>query len=115
MYQLKGAVLPSTLLVLMGIMDCITTAIGVGYYGAVEVNPVMAGVVSNVPLFMVLKLTATFCIGGTCLLANKILNTTKDKTTRSFRVGNIGIKITYIGLVAFMAMVVINNFMVLLS
>lgn len=115
MYQVKNAVLPSTLLVVMGIIDCITTAIGVGYYGAVEVNPIMAGVVSNIPLFMVLKLTASFCIGGICLLATKILNDTKDKTTRSFRVGSIGMNITYIGLIAFMSIVVINNFMVLLS
>jgi hypothetical protein len=115
MYQMKAAVLPSILLVLMGTMDCITTAIGVAYYGAVEVNPVMAGVVSNVPLFMVLKLVATFCIGGTCLLAGKILNSAQDKTTRSFRFGSIGMKVTYMGLVAFMAVVVINNFMVLLS
>jgi hypothetical protein len=115
MYQVKTAVLPSILLVLMGTIDCITTVIGVAYYGAVEVNPIMAGVVSNVPLFMVLKLVATFCIGGTCLLAGKILNSAQDKTTRSFRFGSIGMKVTYMGLVAFMAVVVLNNFMVLLS
>ncbi len=115
MYQIKAAVLPSILLVFMGTLDCITTAIGVVYYGAVEINPVMAGVVSNVPLFMVLKLTATLCIGGTYLLANKILNSTQDKTTRSFRYGSIGMKAIYMGLIVFMAVVVINNFMVLLS
>jgi uncharacterized membrane-anchored protein len=115
MYQIKAAVLPSILLVFMGTLDCITTAIGVAYYGAVEINPVMAGVVSNIPLFMVLKLTATLCIGGTYLLANKLLNNTQDKTTRSFRYGSIGMKVIYMGLIVFMAVVVINNFMVLLS
>ena len=115
MYQIKAAVLPSILLVFMGTLDCITTAIGVAYYGAVEINPVMASVVSNVPLFMVLKLTATLCIGGTYILANKLLNSTQDKTTRSFRYGSIGMKVIYMGLIVFMAVVVINNFMVLLS
>lgn len=96
-------------------MDCITTAIGVLYYGAVEVNPVMASVVNNVPVFMVVKLAATFCIGGTCIFANKILNSTSDKTTKAFRYGSIGMKITYMGLIAFMIVVVCNNLMVLLA
>lgn len=102
-------------MVLMGTIDCVTTAVGILYYGAVELNPVMATVVSNVPLFMALKLSATFCMGGTCVLANKILNSASDKTTKSFRYGSIGIKIAYLGLVAFMIVVVVNNFTVLLA
>jgi hypothetical protein len=114
-YHLKTAVLPSFILVLMGSIDCITTVIGVLYFGAVELNPVLAGVVGNIPLFMVLKLSATFCIGGTYILAKKILNSASDKTTRSFRVSNIAMKAVYAGLVIFLVTVVVNNFTVLLA
>jgi hypothetical protein len=115
MYHPKTAMLPSLLLVLMGSMDCLTTVVGTLYFGASEMNPVLAGVVSNVPLFMTLKLTATFCIAGTYILSTKILNTTQDKTTKSFRFGSAAIKVIYMGLVAFLVVVVVNNFMVLLA
>lgn len=115
MYKLKLAVLPSVLLMLMGTIDCITTAIGIHYFGAVELSPIMAGIVHNIPLLMALKLTATFCIGFTCLLAAKTLNNAQDKTTRSFRYGNIGVKVASTGLVAFMFVVVANNLIVRLA
>ena len=99
----------------MGSIDCITTVIGVLYFGAVELNPVLAGVVSNIPLFMVIKLSATFCIGGTYVLAKKILNCTSDKTTKSFRYSNFMMKAVYAGLVVFLVTVVVNNFTVLLA
>jgi hypothetical protein len=115
MYHPKTAVLPSFLLVLMGSIDCVTTVIGTLYFGAIEMNPIMAGVVSNVPLFMVLKLTATFCIAGTYLLSAKMLNSAQDKTTTSFRVGSTVVRVIYLGLVAFLVVVVINNVMILLA
>jgi hypothetical protein len=98
----------------MGSIDCITTVIGVLYFGAVELNPVLAGVVSNIPLFMVLKLSATFCIGGTYILARKILNSASDKSSKSFRYSTIMMKTIYAGLVVFLVTVVVNNFTVLL-
>jgi hypothetical protein len=108
-------VLPSFVLVLMGSIDCITTVIGVLYFGAVELNPVLAGVVSNIPLFMVLKLSATFCIGGTYILARKILNSASDKSTKSFRYSKIMMKVVYAGLVVFLVTVVVNNLTILLA
>jgi len=114
-YAIKSAALPSIILVLMGSIDCITTVIGTLYYGAVECNPIMATVVSNVPLFMTLKLTATLCIAGTYILAKKLLNSTKDKTTKGFRYGSWALRAAYGGLVVFLAVVVVNNFIVLLA
>ena len=99
----------------MGSIDCVTTVIGILYYGATELNPVMAGVVNNIPLFMVLKLTATICVGGTYLLGHRILHTTEDKTTRSFKIGNASMKLVYMSLIAFLTIVVINNFTVLMA
>jgi hypothetical protein len=99
----------------MGSIDCITTVIGVLYFGAVELNPVLAGIVNNIPLFMVLKLSATFCIGGTYILAKKILNSVSDKSAKSFRYSNILMNTAYAGLVVFLVAVVVNNFTVLLA
>ena len=115
MYSIKTALLPSFVLLLMGTIDCITTVIGLLYFGAVELNPFMAGIVSNIPLFMVFKLSATCCIAGTYILANRILNTASDKTTKGFRYLNILIKVAYSGLVIFLVIVVINNLTVLLA
>jgi hypothetical protein len=115
MYHPKTAVLPGLLLVFMGSIDCVTTVIGTVYFGASEMNPVLAGVVGNVPLFMALKLSATLCIAGTYVLSTRILNTAQNKSARSFRVGSAAIRVIYMGLVAFLVVVVVNNFIVLLA
>lgn len=115
MYSIRSAVLPSFILVAMGTIDCVTTVIGTLYFGATESNPVMATVVGNVPLFMALKLAATFCIAGTYVLANKILHNTTDKTAKSFRVGSKIMKGAYTGLIVFLVAVVVNNLIVLIA
>lgn len=115
MYHPRTAVFPGLLLVLMGSIDCATTVVGTLYFGASEMNPILAGVVSNVPLFMALKLTATACIAGTYVMSTKVLNSAQDKTTRGFRVGSTAVKVIYLGLVAFLTVVVVNNFIVLLA
>ncbi len=115
MYPLKTGVFPSFILVLMGSIDCLTTVIGVLYFGAAELNPFLAGLVSNVPVFLAVKLSATFCIGGTYILARRILNSASDKTSRGFRCGSIVVKTAYAGLVVFLSIVVINNLTVLLA
>ena len=116
MYVIKTDLLPSFVLVLMGAMDCLTTVVGVIYFGAVELNPILSGVVqSSIVAFMVLKLTATLCIAGTYILSKKMLNKTTDKTTNSFRLSNIFVKSSYAGLVVFLLMVVANNLVVMLA
>jgi hypothetical protein len=114
MYHLNSAVLPSFLLVLLGSIDCLTTTIGVLYYGAVELNPFLMGIVhTSMPAFLALKLSATFLIGFTCILAKKTLNKTLDKTSRSYRYSHLLINIACIGLVIFFSAVVVNNLIVL--
>jgi hypothetical protein len=116
MYALKAEVLPSFVLVLMGTMDCLTTVVGVLYFGAAELNPLLSGIVhSNIFAFMVLKIIATLCIAGTCTLAGRILNRTSDKTTKSFHIGNVFLKLAYAGIVVFLVVVVTNNLIVLLA
>ena len=105
---------PSSLLVLMGSMDLLTTVIGILYFGAIECNPVLASVVStNLPVFAVLKLTTTICVGLIFNQAKKILMRSNDKTSKSFKRTSILLKAAYIGIVAFLVVVVVNNSLVL--
>jgi hypothetical protein len=116
MYAIKTGVLPTFIFVLIGTMDCFTTVIGVIYFGAAEVNPILSGVVhSSIVAFIVLKLTATLCIAGTYILAKNMLNKTADKTAKSFRFSNIFVKSAYAGLVVFLLIVVANNLVVMLA
>jgi hypothetical protein len=105
---------PSLLLVLMGSMDLFTTIIGILYFGAVECNPVLAGLVStNLPVFAVLKLTTTIFVGFIFYQAKKILMHSNDKTSKSFKRTSYLLNAAYIGIVAFLVIVVVNNFLVL--
>jgi hypothetical protein len=116
MYAVRTNIFPSFVLLLMGTMDCVTTVIGVLFYGATETNPMLVGVVnSNIAVFTVLKLTATFCIAGTYILAKRMLDRTVDKSTRSYRYGNTFVKAAYAGLVLFLIAVVVNNFLILMA
>ena len=105
-----------TLLVLMGSMDCLTTVIGILYFGAVELNPLIAGVVStNLTAFAVLKLTSTFFV---CLIfyqAEKILMKSQDKTAKSVTATHKLLKIAYAGIIIFLFVTVANNVIVLLN
>ncbi len=116
MYMLKSEMFPSFILVLMGSIDCLTTVIGVLYFGAVELNPFMSGIVSsNIAAFMVVKILATFCIGATYILSKRMLNKTVNKNTRSFKLSRYLIKGAYAGLMVFLIAVVANNLIVLLA
>lgn len=115
-FQLKSEVFPSFFIILLGSIDAITTVIGVLYFGAAELNPFMTGIVTtNIAAFLALKISATFLIGFTYILAKRTLNKTQNKQTRSFRVGNNLMKAAYAGLMIFLATVVINNLTVLLA
>jgi hypothetical protein len=48
----------------MGFLDWLTTVLGVLYFGAVEINPLCAGIIdSNILIFSGIKLAATVLIG----------------------------------------------------
>ncbi|MCW4019394.1 MAG: DUF5658 family protein [Candidatus Bathyarchaeota archaeon] len=105
---------PTMLLALMGSMDCLTTVIGILYFGAVELNPFIAGVIStNLPAFIVLKLTTTLFVCLIFVQAEKILMKTQNKTTKAFTWTHRLLKVAYIGVIAFLVVVVANNLLVL--
>jgi hypothetical protein len=105
---------PTLLLALMGSMDCLTTVIGILYFGAVELNPLIAGVVStNLPAFVILKLTTTVFVCLIFVQAEKILMKTENKNCRAFTCTNNLLKVAYVGVILFLVVVVVNNLMVL--
>jgi hypothetical protein len=115
MYIQKSAV-PSFIIILMGSLDCITTVVGVMFFGASELNPFLVGIVStNILAFLALKIAATFFIGFSYILAKKTLNKTMDKTTKSFRFSSVLLKGAYAGLIVFLAVVVVNNLLILIG
>jgi hypothetical protein len=115
-YMLKTEVFPSFLLIFMGSIDCLTTVIGVLYFGAVELNPFLAGIVStNIGAFLVVKLAATILIAFTYILANKTLMKTQNKSTKSFKYSCKFLKVAYAGILAFLVIVVANNLIILLA
>lgn len=116
MHVLKSGLFPSFILILMGSIDCLTTAIGVKYFGAVELNPLITGIVStNITAFLALKISATFLIGATYILARRTLTKIQNKDSKSFKIYSMSMNIAYTGLVVFLIIVVVNNLIILLA
>jgi len=107
---------PTLLLAIMGSMDCLTTVIGILYFGAVELNPFIAGVVStNLPAFIFLKLITTVFICLIFIQAEKILMKTKNKSTKTFSWTQKLLKSASAGIIVFLIIVVVNNLIVLFN
>jgi hypothetical protein len=116
MYAIKTEVFPSFLIILLGSIDCITTFVGVMYFGASELNPLMTGIVSSsIAGFLVLKISATFLIGFTYIYAKRMLNKTIDKSTKGFKISSNVMKVAYGGMMIFLVLTVINNMLVLMA
>jgi hypothetical protein len=116
MYTLKSEAFPSFFIILLGSIDALTTVIGVLYFGAAELNPFMTGIIgTNIMAFLAIKISATFLIAFTYILAKRTLNKAMDKSTKSFRNSSMIMKGAYAGVVIFLLITVINNFTVLLA
>ena len=106
---------PSLFLILMGSLDCLTTVIGTLFFGAVELNPIIAGLVtSNIAAFVVVKLTVTFSVALIFVLADRTILKIPDKATNSFKAASRILKTAYLIVLLFLATVVVNNILVLL-
>ena len=100
----------------MGSIDCLTTVIGILYSGASEVNPLMARIVNtNIGVFLVVKLAATMLIASSYILANKILDKTQNKTSKSYKYSCKLLKVGYVGTIVFLFIVVANNLLIILA
>ena len=107
---------PSVLIVLMGTIDCVTTIIGMLYFGAVEVNPLMAGVAStSLAAFTLVKMITTLVIGLIFYQTDRFLKNSVDKTGKMFVWANRFLKVSCLGVIVFLGVVISNNIYVLLS
>jgi hypothetical protein len=99
----------------MGSMDCLTTVLGALFFGTRELNPVLAGLVSSdIPGFVMLKLSVTVAVGLIFVLAQKTLMRTSDHTSNSFKIALKTLKMAYFSIVLLLSIVVANNILVLL-
>jgi hypothetical protein len=114
-YMLRGETFTSFLIIFLGSIDCLTTVIGVLYFGAVELNPFLVGVVStNIQAFLIIKIAVTVLIAFSCILASKTLMKTQNKTTKSFKYSYKLLKVAYAGIIVFLVIVVANNLLILM-
>jgi len=94
----------------MGSMDCLTTLIGILYFGAVECNPLLAGITrTSLPAFTAIKLTTTILVGFLFHQAGKSLMKTQDKNSKSFVRTSYLLKGAYLVTIIFLLIVVLNN------
>jgi hypothetical protein len=98
---------------LAGSMDCLTTVVGIAYFGAIELNPFMSNLVSSSLVeFIAIKLTAVLIVALMFHQANKALVQNQSKSTLSFKLANKTLKISYIGATVVLLAAVINNLIV---
>jgi len=114
--MVKLQMVPSFLLVAMGLADCLTTVLGVSFSGASELNPVMEGIVNtNIGAFVAIKIAATIAIALTYVLASKMLTNSPTQTSKLFKFSSAVLKVGYGGIIAFFCVVVMNNLAILLA
>ncbi len=108
--------IPSLALVLMGSMDWLTTIVGINYFGAVEANPFIANIANQSLLtFTAVKLLTTLTVGLIFYQANKFLQKTDDKTTKTFKWTRLTLRTAYIGATAMLLVAVINNLSIVIQ
>lgn len=107
---MKKDILFFSMLILVGLMDWLTTVVGITFFGATEINPLLWGLASsNMILMSVIKLIAVTATG---LVFYKAIGLSKGLNwgfTKRFV--DAGFSFTFIGLSA----VVISNLSVLLT
>ncbi len=103
-------------LILLGSMDCLTTVIGTLYFGTRELNPLIAWLISsNLPAFVVVKLIVTVYAGLIFVLAEKILLGNANKGNLSFKIVHNTLRVSYVSIVLFLVIVVVNNIIVIIN
>lgn len=100
----------------MGSLDCLTTLVGTLYFGTSELNPLIAMLLnSNVSAFVFVKLGVTVAVAAIFLLAYRVLLSSAEKETKSFKVANRILNGAYYGISIFLVAVVTNNVIVLVQ
>jgi hypothetical protein len=104
--MLKKELLFGFALILMGMLDWVTTVTGTLWFGAVEINPLFAGLTqTNILLFSVVKLAAVVLTGCLFYKADKIAEMVKSNSHLGKRVLESGYAIA----LAALTIAVTNN------
>ena len=109
----KFRAIPSLAVILVGSMDWLTSVVGISCFGAVESNPLMAGMAgASLALFTVIKLLATMSIGLLFYQGERMLLETKYKSNRHFQFTRILLRAAWTAATGFLLYAVINNLIV---
>jgi hypothetical protein len=110
--MLKKELLFCFALILMGMLDWVTTVTGTLCFGAVEINPLFAGLTNtNILLFSVIKLTAVVVTGLLFYKAGTIVTMVQGSSHLGKRALESGYAISLMAL----AVVVTNNIITVAS
>jgi len=114
MFRVKAGL--SLALVVAGLLDLLTTIVGIVFFGAVESNPFIAGIAgASLPAFTVIKIATTACLGLMFYKGERMLLEIQDKATRSFKCTNVILKGACVAATAFLLFAVVNNLIVMVS
>jgi Na+/H+ antiporter NhaD/arsenite permease-like protein len=112
MLRVRG--FPSLTLVLMGYMDWFTTIIGIAYFGAVEINPLMAELTqTNLAAFTAVKLTSSIFVGLLYYQGEKMLQRLEEKKSKSFLRARTILRTGFVVATVVLLSAVINNIFVI--
>ena len=116
MFHVSVRRFPSSALIAAGSMDWLTTVIGLTYFGAIEANPFISNIANqSLALFTAVKLCTTFVVGLLFYQANKSLQQTHDKTTKTFKWTKFGLRTAYMGATAMLLVAVVNNLLIVIN
>lgn len=114
--MLRAQAVPSLALIIVGSLDWLTTIIGIACFGAVESNPLIAGVAgASLLAFTVIKLSVTVLAGLLLYLGEHALLRTPDKNSRFFRCTRLMFRSACIAATVFLLYAVVNNLVVVAS
>lgn len=114
MFRVKA--IPKIGLVLAGSMDCLTTIIGIIYFGAVESNPLIANITNtNLSAYITIKFITVMFAALMFHLADKSLIKIRNKYSKSFALSRYIAKGAYIASTTFLLICVVNNIITVAS
>ena len=111
MFKVKAGL--SLALVVAGMLDLLTTIVGIMFFGAVESNPFIASIAgASLPAFTAIKIATTACLGFLFYKGESLLLAVQDKATRSFKCTNVMLKGACLAATGFLLFAVVNNLIV---
>jgi hypothetical protein len=102
--MLKKELLFLPAIILMGVLDWLTTVTAILFFGATETNPLFSGLTrSSMIIFSVVKLSAVILVGFTFYIAAAISRSTINHRHLTERLLNGGYSLTFLTLTVLVA------------